>query len=147
MVNFSRTGQPLSLKDIEEVEKGLGFSLPGDLRNFYLSHNGGRPNPRFFFKDEDWYGVHQFLAMKDDGKAGFEETYRILVLLTPEFPRGFIPIAVDEGGDYFLYCIEGGDYGKIFFNQSDYIDDPERFVVFLAENLISFIAALENAPD
>jgi cell wall assembly regulator SMI1 len=146
-VIFDRVRQPLSPSDIRAVEEELKITIPGDLREFYLLNNGGRPHPGFFPKGGDWYEVHQFLPMKtSDRNVGFEETYKDLVLGTPEFPKGFIPFAVDEAGDYFLYCIKGDAFGEIMFNQSDYTDDPGRFIIFLAPDLASFVKGLAE-PD
>ncbi len=67
-----------------------------------------------------------------NNNINFEETYEDLVLNTKEFPRGFIPFAAEQGVDYFLYSLRPQDQGSIFFNQSDYYDDPSRFLVFLS---------------
>ena len=73
MVVFERTGPPLSELDIKRVERRLGITLPQDLKEHYLLHNGGRPRPRFFLKDGEPYGVHEFLTMNtDDENLSFE---------------------------------------------------------------------------
>jgi len=82
----------------------------------------------------------------NDKNIGFEETYEDLVFSTPEFPKGFIPFAIDEAGDYFLYNVQPDKFGMIMFNQSDYVDDPERFIIRLCDNLTQFIGSLSD-PD
>lgn len=136
---------PLTTADIEEVERRIGAVLPADLRDFYLRHNGGHLVPPCFVDDDGVLEVQLVLYMKSgNASSGFEETYEGLVLNTPEFPRGFIPFAVDQGGDYFLFSIRKEDYGSISFNQSEYYDDPERFVIFLAPSLKAFLDGMTD---
>lgn len=147
MVAFSRTRPPLTQADLASVERRLGVILPADLKDHYLRHNGGRPAPRFFEKNDEWYGVHYFLPMAN-GDAGdsFEASYSSLVLDNPLFPAGVIPFAVDEGGDYFVYSVRPESYGHILFVQSDYFEEPDRYLVFLSPNLASFLDALAEEP-
>jgi cell wall assembly regulator SMI1 len=143
MVKFEETERPLTEKDLDDVEKYIGTKLPIDLRNHYLAHNGGHPTPSFFQGDDDLYDIYFFLPMKTGNKnIGFEEKYRDLALANPYFPKGYIPFATDEFGDYFLYDIRPGHFGEIAFNQSDYFGDERRFVVKLSDSFAKFIESL-----
>jgi cell wall assembly regulator SMI1 len=145
MVVFERTSPPLSELDIARVERRLGVHLPHDLKQHYLMHNGGKPRPGFFHKDGEAYGVRKFLAMNtDDENSGFEATYVDLVDRTPEFPRGYIPFASDEAGDYFLYSVKPDSFGNIMLNSHEDYGDDDRFVVFLAPTLREFISSLSE---
>jgi hypothetical protein len=145
VVTFHQTRQQLSPSDIQQVEQKIGISLPDDLQEHFLLHNGGQPNPRYFSIGDDWIGVQQFLPMNTaDRNSGFEQTYEDLVLSTSEFPTGYIPFAIDDGGDYFLYCMKEDQFGKIFFNQSEFYDDPNRVLIFLSDSLSAFIGRLSN---
>jgi cell wall assembly regulator SMI1 len=148
MVVFEGTASPLSELDIRRVECRLGIQLPEDLKIHYLRHNGGSPRPGFFHKDGDAYGVGEFLSMnteKADNKASsFEWVYELLVVQTPEFPRGYIPFADDDtGGDLFLYSVKPGTFGSIMFYQHDCYED-DRHVLFLAPSLKEFISSLSE---
>ena len=140
MVIFEKTASPLSEVDIKRVERRLGIHLPKDLKEHYLLHNGGQPRPRSFVKDGEAYDVGHFLAMST-GERGlsFEDAYVMLVDQTPEFPRGYIPFAIDDGGNLFLYSLKPDSFGNIMFNQHEYYGDDDRFVVFLAPTLREFI--------
>jgi cell wall assembly regulator SMI1 len=145
MIVFERTASPLSMADIMRVERRLGVHLPEDLKEHYLLHNGGQPRARFFVKDGEPYGVHQFLAMNTGGRtSSFEDAYAMLVGQTPEFPRGYIPFGYDESGDYYLYSVRPKSFGEIMFNESEYFGDENRFVVFLAPSLREFINCLSE---
>jgi cell wall assembly regulator SMI1 len=148
MVTFEDTHHPLTERDLNDVERLIGIKLPRDLRNHYILHNGGRPNPRFFPCGDELYGIHYFFAMKTGNpNIGFEETYMDFAFANPFFPKGFIPFAIDEVGDYFLYSIRPGHFGEIAFNQSDYFGDESRFVVKLSDNLAKFIESLVDEDD
>jgi cell wall assembly regulator SMI1 len=148
MVVFERTAPPLSELDIERVERRLSVRLPQDLREHYLLHNGGRPRPRFFVKDGEAYGIHEFFSMNTGAKgASFEKIYVMLVDQTPEFPRGYIPFAGDATGDIFLYSVNPESFGNIMINQHEYFGDDDRYVVFLAPSLREFINSLSEEPD
>jgi cell wall assembly regulator SMI1 len=147
MVVFEETAPPLSELDIARVEHRLGIHLPQDLKAHYLVHNGGRPRPGFFHKDGDAYGVGEFLTMNTDNPdnraSSFEWVYILLVHKTPEFPRGYIPFADDDGGgDLFLYSVRPDSFGNIMFYQHEYYGDDDRYVVFLAPSLREFINSL-----
>jgi hypothetical protein len=147
MVTFSKTRQPPTQADLASVERRLGVILPADLKDHYLGHNGGRPAPRFIEKNGEWYGVHYFLPMANgDAEDSFEASYGDLVLDNPLFPGGVIPFAVDEGGDYFVYSARLESYGNILFVQSDYFEEPDRYVVFLSPSLEAFLGALAEEP-
>jgi cell wall assembly regulator SMI1 len=148
MVVFEETASPLSEVDIKRVERRLGIRLPQDLKEHYLLHNGGRPRPRFFVKDGEAYDVDKFLSMNTGARgSSFERTYTILVVQTPEFPRGYIPFASDEGGDHFMYSVKPDSFGNIMFNQHEDYGDDDRYVVFLAPTLREFINSLSEEPD
>jgi cell wall assembly regulator SMI1 len=148
MVVFEDTASPLSELDIMRVERRLGVRLPQDLKEHYLMHNGGRPRPRFFVKDGEAYEVRKFLPMNtDDRGSSFEGAYTILVVQTPEFPRGCIPFASDGSGDHFMYSVKPESFGNIMFNQHEYYGDDDRYVLFLAPTLREFIDSLTEEPD
>lgn len=149
MVIFERTAPPLSELDIKRIERRLGVHLPQDLKEHYLRHNGGRPRPRFFVKDEEAYDVKKFLPMniEDDKGSTFEDTYIMMVDQTPEFPRGYIPFADDSSGDMFLYSVRPESFGNIMFISYEDYEDPDRYVLFLAPTLKQFINSLSELPE
>lgn len=122
----------------------LGFPLPEELREHYLRFNGGQPVPNLFPKDGELYEVHDFYPVRYG--HSLEEAYRNVVIGNKWFPSHLIPIACDPGGDLFCYSVKPSELGAIYLHQSDYYDDPERAVVFLAKDLATFLAALVTDP-
>ncbi len=140
---FESTGRPLDERDLDEVERAIGLKLPLDLRRHYLTQNGGRPTPNCFPHADEIFEIQIFLPMLiGDRNIGFEEAYKDLVESNDAFPRGFIPFAVDDTGDYFIYNINANHVGEICFNQSDYFGDEKRFVVKLSDSLAKFVDSL-----
>jgi len=129
--------------DIDAIEEALGFVLPDDLRQHYLTHNGGQPTARFFRKNDEIFAIEEFLPIKF-GMRGerLEDAYEDIVVGNDLFPQGLIPFANDAGGDYFCYSLRNGEEGAIVFYQSEYFDDPERSVVFLSKSFQDFLSAL-----
>ncbi len=145
---FIKTYPALSDSDIAMVERRIGTAIPDDLREHYLHANGGKPVPSAFLRQGEYFEVQQFLGMKyAPMRSSFEETYEDLVLGNARFPVKMIPFAVDDAGDYFLYSTSSLTRGQIFFNQSDYFNDPDRFVIFLSQNLVSFLNSLTRPHD
>lgn len=143
MVQFTKLYPKLTDADVSDVEQKLGLKIPTDLREHYLNFNGGKPIQNIFNHGGDSYEIKQFLPMKyADINSSFEDTYNDLVLGNAAFPKNVIPFAIDDGGDYFVYSLNHHSYGQILFNQSDYYKDQERFLIFLAPNLKSFLASL-----
>ena len=81
---------------------------------------------------------------RDNKASNFEWVYELMVNQTPEFPRGYIPFASDEGGDLFMYSVEPDSFGNIMFNSHEDYGDDDRFVVFLAPTLREFINSLSE---
>ncbi len=147
MVTFKGTHHSLTSAEIAQVEANLGFRLPDEFYKHYLRYNGGRPTPGCFKKDGEWYCVEDFFPLNEKiAGNSFEEIYRV-VLLTPEFPGNFVPFASDDGGNCYVFSARNDDFGTIYLSQQDYFNDPDRCVVFIADTLDSFLAALTNHAD
>ncbi len=148
MVVFEGTAPPLSELDIKRVEHRLGVRLPEDIKQHYLLHNGGRPNPRFFVRNGEAYEVHEFFSMNPaDDESSFERAYEILVGQTPEFPRGYVPFAGDSTGDVYIYSVRPESCGNIALCSHEDYEDHDRYVVFLAPTLREFINFFTEDPD
>lgn len=130
--------------DLNEAEKVIGRSLPVELRRHYLAANGGRPIPNALIRNGESYCVHEFIPVKY-GRKG-ESLEDVFCMSRDHLPADAIPIAIDAGGDYFLYSIKADSMGSVWFYASDYFNDPSRAMVKLAENLDEFMNGLVNPP-
>ncbi|WP_027088810.1 SMI1/KNR4 family protein [Thomasclavelia saccharogumia] len=122
---FDKVSRALTREDIAEIEVNLGFALPEDFVEHYLSYNGGIPTKPFFYSEEEDIEteVQVFLPLKhrycDISIGTAEEKYILLKgkspLMTSYFPfandYGSNPICVnlEDGGVYIVYM----DLGKL----------------------------------
>jgi len=122
---FDKVSKALTREDIAEIEVNLGFALPEDFVEHYLSYNGGIPTKPFFYSEEEDIEteVQVFLPLKhrycDISIGTAEEKYILLKgksrLMTAYFPfandYGANPICINlyDGGVYIVYM----DLGKL----------------------------------
>jgi len=144
---FSHSSRPLTEEELTEVEQYLKFSLPPDVRRFYLRQNGGRPMPHLFPMGGELYGVSRFLPIKYPNPPNYltvDSTYRDLTTkpATSRFPKYLVPIAIDGGGDHYCFSARVEDFGAILCFAWDYYDDPERSTIWLSKSLDAFLDSL-----
>ncbi|WP_217514420.1 SMI1/KNR4 family protein [Vibrio metschnikovii] len=130
----------------EEVIRKIGIklnrSIPEDLVQFYIRNNGGYCEKNTFFIAGEGYKINEFLPFSV-GSDTIESTYQSVFLENEEMPDNLVPFAVDAGGDYFCFDSSESGFGRIFFFESEYYDDPERSVVFLSKSFTDFVESLE----
>src|SRR6266496_3077320 len=121
MKTFTNAQRLVFEPDLEEVENSLGFKFPTEVKEHYLRVNGGRPVVNLFQKDGQPFRVDEFLAIKHgDPETTLEGTYRRVVGRNPFFPDYLVPIAVDQGGDFFCFSRRNQDYGAMYCYRNDY---------------------------
>lgn len=136
----------LTPQDIAQVEAQIGCELPAQLRAFYLQHNGGHCQTNLFMAEDEGYKINEFLPLKY-GRNTLESTYLGAFLDNPLMPQNLVPFAGDAGGDYFCFATDDVQAGAIIFFESEYYDEPERALVFLAPSFSAFVAQLIVDPD
>ncbi len=143
LMNLIETQSPLTDQDLKQIELQLGFLFPKDLRQHYLTFNGGRPVPNVYSTTEQFYTIHEFLSIHDGIKGNrFEDTFQDLVLDNEHFPKNLIPFAIDPSGDYFCYSLQKDHEGEICLFQAEYYDDPKRSTQYIAKSLQHFLESL-----
>jgi hypothetical protein len=129
---------------IAAFERERGVILPPDYRKFLSNSPGGCPNPDWssFGKDGDVvmyvYGIHQGAQWKRLSYA-VEQFGHDLVQ--------FLPVAISNGGNYFLLRLAEPDRGAMYF----YDHELEGFDPLTFESLIrvsdSFSAWLDRLRE
>lgn len=132
----------LTQEELCRLETEAEFSLPSDLRKFYAQHNGGIPEKKKFSKNELLYSVHKFIPILSQAGEDLKTIYSEMVLEDNVFHINCIPFAIDEGGEYFLYSMDEESFGKIFFFDSDYFDDPDESLILLSDSFTDFLTSL-----
>ena len=141
-------GELLSEQEIASVESQLGFSLPGDYRNFLLSHNGGRPEPRGFAiesdKPNDRSVVHYFFCAN---KGDVYDLVTWAKRARGRIPANLLPVALDPFGNLICLSVSGGERGKVYFwdheREAGESDSPGYDnVYFVADSFRDFLDSL-----
>ena len=136
---LTQSGPKLTDSDLDAVESAIGQPLPTELRELYRRYNGGRPERRCFYDEKGGeHAIHGFLIMRHRRSAVtplFEETLERLKSKSL-IPSALLPIATNEGGDYYVLNI---DDGKISFLSMDYATEPARALRHVANSLKEFL--------
>jgi cell wall assembly regulator SMI1 len=119
---------PATKDALDRAERRLGFALPQDLRRWLRICNGSVIGPGGV------YGIETSLRELD---------IEYILGLRPAWQsRGWLPVAGDGSGDYWILdCAAEGDWprgGVFFVDQSD----MERLEYVVAANLCSFLTFL-----
>ena len=129
---------------IAAFEREHGVTLPPDYREFLSSSRGGSPTPRWssFGRDGDFvmyvYGIHQGAQWKRLSYA--VEQFR------HDLSR-FLPVAISNGGNYFLLRLSEPDRGAVYFYDHELEGfDPPTFesLIRISDSFSSWLACLRE---
>lgn len=139
MVGIRNPSMPIVASDLDAVENRFGFKFPQDVRDFYLTTNGGRPEKDRFVYGDQMCTLHEFLPIKHGKKSLTLES--TLLRVRSLLPDHLIPFAVDPGGDFFCFSTREEDLGAIYFYRMD-CHDPSRAAKLLAPSLNAILGEL-----
>jgi hypothetical protein len=144
-MEFVDTYEAISELEIKKIEKELGFSIPDQLKTFYLKENGGIPKKTIFHSDNLDTIVPEFLPLKSNRRInGVVESYKNLVLEQELCPVGFLPFCVDGGGDYFFVDCTNKNCSVYFFSGDSFFNNPDEGLLDLNLDFQSFCDALKE---
>ena len=157
-ITIRDSAEPVSLDQLERIERSLNLRLPAEYRSFLLRANGGVPEPRHFHYtviDEDegtrrrqkakitrFYPARPTEAPGAPGNS-FLTGYQNAIPFG--FPDWLLPIAgVDDALEGSLLCIavKGKKQGRIYYWPEQEIGEDTLHHV--ADSFKSFLALLEN---
>lgn len=130
---ISKSENSVTEADLSNYETAHGFTFPREYRAFLLKYNGGETPETDFRLSGVSSDLTSFYELWDDGRG--MELHEI-EFLVPAFLKDYMfPIASNAFGDNIFICVDGQEYGKIFFR---YHDRPKRYIK-LADNFLAFI--------
>lgn len=159
-IQFNPPNTPASIKQVEEIEKMVGFIFPNDYKKFMLTANGGRPkNTEKLTCTVDWEGIDW---AADDTKLGIHYIYKIendmmsalnLAFAYDTFvnedlriPKNTIPVAHDAGANQYIMNLSSDNHGHVYYWLMDLEKDPDdesepdySNVVHIADSFTEFL--------
>lgn len=123
-------------QDINTIEEQYDIIFPEYLKEFYLEYNGATIKLCKIFVDGYMYGISEMIQLKY-GECNFEyilEGDREDKII----PFSMIPIANNEGGDYYYLDMEDG---KIYLFFCDDIENP----IYICENIESLFKLMNES--
>jgi hypothetical protein len=145
--SFRNVSRQLTEEEVHAFEAEFGASLPADYRSFLLSVNGGYPEKRAFYYDEDKSFVLQRLYPLTDEL----ESYFNLPSTNhsgSEAPKGFLIIGGSSFGDSLCLGVRPPHVGRMIYidheeRDPDEVEENEWLgVTVLAESFEGFMTSL-----
>jgi hypothetical protein len=135
IMEFTKSGEELTLEAIRELESDLGIRFTDLFTRFLLENNGGYPE-RSIFRISSNQGssvLNRFFSTKELGKY--------IDILESRMPDDFIPIANDPAGNIVCLGTKNEYYESIYFwdheQENDQADMSNMY--FLSKNIYEFV--------
>src|SRR5262249_49033456 len=146
---FLRESEKLTPDDIRALEAKLGFTIPIEVKEHYLRHNGGIPDPNcWMMENGEWHCIQQFIPMKY-GRRTLDSVY-LQGIEKGYLTKNLVPFANDHGGNYFC-CDEAG---RVYFCAMDVWSrglpdeaNRKRATKLLAASFSAFVSGLVPDPE
>jgi hypothetical protein len=128
-------------KDIVNLEKHLGLTLPQAYRSFLLEHNGGRPTPGEFTTQDGEHGsrVRFFYGIATDKYYSLKTNNKTF---SDRLPTGYIAISEDEAGNLVVLNAKPDSPGDVLF----FFHETEELIP-IADTFDAFIEGLYESEQ
>jgi len=136
---FLNIKKSITNEDIQKLENKYKFIFPKDIREHYLTFNGGQPDKNIFVDDGYEYVISYFIPIKFGANKRTLETVLGIFRDDEDFPTWLIPFADEPGGDLYCFSIASDDAGAIYYWDHECVDNPEESYGYLAESIKVFI--------
>lgn len=145
---WKKLGKPLTDGDVGDFERGFGHRLPADYRAFLSRTNGAVPVPRVIgapSSPQEWsinvlFGLTRDVASSNLGA--------VLEDLRETLPRGYLPVAATDTGEFVLLGLRAPDGGPVVLWQwqEDTAPGVRPHLYTLAADFSSFLRAFRADP-
>lgn len=129
--------------ELNEFENKIGFSLPLEYRKFLLEQNPKSVKESLFKKDNKEFWLEHFYPFNNEEKGSLQYIYSLFC--QEVLPKEYLSFGYDAGGWQFIICIDGVEYGKIFYCRMD--EEFENALTFIADDFGIFISELKDISD
>lgn len=145
--NFYNIKRNIIEKDILYIENKYKFKFPDEIREHFLTFNGGRTERRAFLDEEYEFVVQQFIPIKDDDDGRDLDTVLDTLRHDNTIPNWLIPFADEPSGDLYCFSLDEDELGAIYYWDHECIDQPDESYGYLSESLKEFIESLVESVN
>lgn len=118
----------LTETDLNNLEAEIGYSLPENLKQFYLESNGGIPaNAKYSWGIDLVWPFHKFLPIKY-GEMTIEKVQNEQLFKNASFGH-MLPIAVNKSDHLFCICLREEGYGSIYVWDNSKFNKKSEFLL------------------
>lgn len=125
---------PVTLEEIELIEKIFQIQFPQILKDFYLQYNAVKMHLCVFSVNGNEYEAAKIIPLKADHAF---ECIRTNELKDDFIPESFMPLARNRGGDYYYWDSKSE---AVYLLYSDCIENP----ILICDSIEAFFDLLEN---
>ena len=141
---------PINPNEVAAFERHVGITFPASYKEFLLATNGGRPwKSDFPIKDGSTSNIKVFLGI--DVSTPTSELDYAYEQYGGALPRGVVPIASDDGGNYICLDLRSGHDKILFWEKSHFWSTGEwreKDLHDVAGSFVEFLDLLERyEPD
>lgn len=144
---FLETSPSITKNEIMEVASKFDIKLSDEFIYHYTRYNGGYPTRRFY----RWPGgaqtrIDHFFSIKYKGFTQYEEAYNDLFIIEQVLPWGYIPFAVDDGGNFFCLCVQPNNYNHVFYAAMYHYnaENASEYLINVGSSFKDFVDKLVN---
>ena len=138
----------ITKRDIEDLELKLKIEIPQSMKLFYLKNNGGIPSNNLFIpqnKKLDVVEINLFLPIKyDDCNTKSISTNTIDCWEHKTLPLGFVPFAIDSGGNFYSINVSNK---KIYYCLMDQWDNKKTNEMNYKHNIVQVAQSFKYFVD
>jgi hypothetical protein len=136
--------QPVSIADVDRLERLIGRSLPIDYRQHLARQDGG-------FVESNSMALHSVFGLSDDAKYS-TNIWKRLAVFRNRVPDWLLPVAQDVYGNLFAISTRDDDFGSVWFWDHEEESDEgepasEDNITLVSSNWNEFFEGLEPVAD
>lgn len=125
---------PIDITQISSVENEFKIKIPNNVKKFFLKNNGGKPYIDVINTNGRDWDIRCFLSFNPNNR--YYSIQKCLPFFLEESKGKMIPIAVDNGGNY--YCIDSA--GKVY----NWFHEEENSYTLITKSFDEFVKCLKN---
>lgn len=123
-VHWNKIKPLTNLDAVTQFESKYHVTIPDDLKNCIIEHNGGRPSPNTIkTKNGKEYDVKLLLSYNPEDK---ETVYKCISYFCE---KKLLPFAVDSSGNYYCMC---GNKVVLWVQSDETYDVSDSFSAFIS---------------